>query len=162
MVKPIPDGYSTVTPYIIVDGAAAAIAFYAEAFGAKEVMRLPLPGTDRLMHAEITIGGDHIMLSDANPDWGSKDPKALGGNAGSLSLYVPDVDKSFEQAVAAGATVKNPPMDMFWGDRMACVVDPFGHSWMILTHTRDLTPQEIQKNFEDMMASGADMCPDKT
>ncbi|MEQ8507182.1 MAG: VOC family protein [Rhodospirillales bacterium] len=154
MVKPIPDGYTTVTPYLIIDGVADAIAFYEKAFGAKEVMRLPIPGTDRIAHAEITIGGDHIMLTDANPDWDTKDPKILGGITASLSLYVEDADAAQAHAVASGATEKMPVADMFWGDRMGCVVDPFGHQWSFLTHTRDLTDEEIQKGFEEMMANG--------
>jgi PhnB protein len=159
MVKPIPDGYTAVTPYIIVDGAAQAIEFYKKAFGAEEVMRLPLPGTDRLGHAEITIGGAHIMMSDASPQWGTKDPKALGGVSGSISLYVTDVDAAFARAVAAGATPKMPVADMFWGDRMGSVEDPFGHQWSLLSHTRDLSEEEIQKGFEEAMAAGG-MCAD--
>ena len=158
MVKPIPDGYTAVTPYITVTGAAEAIAFYEKAFGAQEKFRLPVPGTDKVAHAEITIGGDPIMLADANPQWGTRDPKMLGGTHGSLSLYVADADKAFEQAVAAGAKALMAPMDMFWGDRMAKVEDPFGHQWGILSHVRDLSPEEIQKGFEEMMASGAE-CP---
>lgn len=159
MVKPIPDGYTAVTPYIVVDGADAAIKFYEKAFGAVEVMRLPMPGTDRLGHAEITIDGAHIMLSDASPEWGTTDPKTLGGVTGSISLYVADADAVFDRAVAAGATPMMPVTDMFWGDRMGKVVDPFGHQWGLLTHTRDLTEAEIRQGFEDMMASG-DACPD--
>ena len=101
-----------------------------------------------------TIDGDHIMLTDANPDWDTKDPKALGGITASLSLYVEDADAAQAHAVASGATEKMPVADMFWGDRMGCVVDPFGHQWSFLTHTRDLTDAEIQKGFEDMMANG--------
>lgn len=158
MVKPIPDGYTAVTPYLIVDGAVAAIEFYKAAFGAQEVMRLPIPGTDRLGHAEITIDGAHVMLADANPQWNKKDPKALGGVSCSITLYKPDVDAAFARAVAAGAIALSPPADMFWGDRLGNLQDPFGHVWSILTHTRDLTPAEIQKGFEEMMSSGAG-CP---
>ncbi|MEQ9171776.1 MAG: VOC family protein [Rhodospirillales bacterium] len=161
MVKPIPDGYTAVTPYIIVDGAAQAIEFYKKAFGAVEVMRLPLPGTDRLGHAEITIDGAHIMLSDANPDFGTADPKSLGAITGSISLYKEDADAAFERAVAAGCTIKMPVAEMFWGDRMGAVIDPFGHQWSILCHTRDLTDEEIQNGFEEMMASGG-MCVETT
>lgn len=158
MVKPIPDGYTAVTPYIIVDGASDAIAFYEKAFGAQEVMRLPNPETGKVMHAEITIDGAHVMVADPDPNWGPKDPKSLGGVASSITLYLLDMEATFARAVEAGADVQSPPMDMFWGDRMANVVDPFGHVWSLLTHTADLTEGEIQKNFQEMMASGG-MCP---
>ncbi|MEK9671736.1 MAG: VOC family protein [Rhodospirillaceae bacterium] len=113
MVQPIPDGYTAVTPYIIVDGAAEAIDFYANAFDAEEFMRLPNPETGKLLHAEITINGAHIMLGDTNPEMGAMDPRALGGIAASITLYLPDMDAPFAQAVKAGAEVKSPPMDMF-------------------------------------------------
>ncbi|PIW30624.1 MAG: glyoxalase [Rhodospirillales bacterium CG15_BIG_FIL_POST_REV_8_21_14_020_66_15] len=154
MVDPIPDGYTAVTPYLIVDGAAQAIEFYKKALGAVEVMRLEIPDTDRIAHAEITIGGDHVMLTDANPAWGTTDPKALGGITASMSLYVEDADAAQARAVAAGATEKMPVTDMFWGDRMGCVVDPFGHQWSFLTHTRDLSDEEIRKGFLEMMEKG--------
>lgn len=155
MVKPIPDGYTAVTPYIVVDGAAEAIEFYKKAFGAEEVMRLPNPETGSLMHAEMTINGSHIMICDVNPGMGLTDPKALGGVACWISLYLPDMDATFAQAVAAGAIVKMPPVDMFWGDRMAGVEDPFGQQWNLMTHTVDLSEEEIQAGFKKMMESGA-------
>jgi uncharacterized glyoxalase superfamily protein PhnB len=154
MVKPIPDGYSAVTPYLIIDGVAAAIEFYKAAFGAEEVMRLEIPGTDRIAHAEIKIRGDHVMLTDANPEWGTTDPKALGGFTASMSLYVEDADAAQARALAAGATERMPVADMFWGDRMGQVVDPFGHQWGFLTHTRDLSDDEIQEGFLKMMERG--------
>lgn len=145
MVKPIPDGFHSVTPHLAIDGAAAAIDFYKKAFGAVELGRMPAQDGKRLMHAMIRIGDSVIMLADAFPEYGGRDPKALGGTPVTVHLYVPDSDKVFAQAVAAGATVAMPIADMFWGDRYGRIEDPFGHHWSIATHIRDMSPQEMQQ-----------------
>jgi uncharacterized glyoxalase superfamily protein PhnB len=142
-VKPIPDGFHTLTPHIVVSDAAAAIDFYKEAFGAKEAMRMPGPG-GKIMHALIQIGDSKVMLNDEFPEMGGAlSPSSLGGSPVTLTLYVPDVDRTFEQAIAAGATVKMPAADQFWGDRYGMLTDPFGHLWAVATHIEDLTPEQI-------------------
>lgn len=140
--KPIPDGYHTATPYLIITDAAKAIEFYKEAFGATECMRLPTPD-GKLMHAEIMIGDSPIMLCDECPEWHALSPQTIGGTAVSIVLYVADVDAVVNRAVAAGATLLMPVADQFWGDRMGTVADPFGHKWSVATHTEDVTPEEI-------------------
>ncbi len=142
--KAVPDGYHSVTPYLVVDGAAKAIEFYERAFGAKKIMAMPGPG-GKIMHAEIKIGDSIIMLSDESPEMGSRGPKTLGGTPTSLFLYVDDVDMLYQGAIAAGATAEQPPQDAFWGDRWGSLHDPFGHSWQLATHKEDLTPAEIQQ-----------------
>jgi PhnB protein len=149
-VKPIPDGYHTATPYLIVKNAANAIDFYKKAFGATELMRMPGPG-GRIMHAEIKIGDSPIMLSDESPEMGHRSPQSLGGTPISILLYVKDVDAQFNQAVAAGATAQRPVEDQFYGDRMGTLVDPFGHIWSLGTHKEDVPPQEMEKRFEEFM-----------
>ncbi len=143
-VKPIPEGMHTVTPHLVCAGAADAIEFYKKAFNAVERGRMPGPD-GRLMHAQITIGDSSIMLVDEMPEWGALGPKALKGTPVTIHLYVEDADAAFERAVAAGATVKMPLEDMFWGDRYGRVEDPFGHSWSIATHIRDVSPEEMQQ-----------------
>jgi PhnB protein len=150
MAKPIPDGYSTVTPYLNVTGAAKAIEFYKQAFGAQEVMRIPGPDGS-IMHAEIRIGNSHIMMSDENPAWGTKSPTTLGGTTGGMMIYVPDCDAVFDRAVKAGATVLMPCSDQFYGDRCGSILDPFGHKWSIATHQKDMTPAEMNAAFEEWM-----------
>lgn len=151
-VQPIPEGFHTVTPYFNVRGAAAAMDFYAKAFGATEVYRLTMPdGT--VAHAELQIGGSRVMLADENAEWGNLGPESLGGASAGIMLYVEDVDASFAQAVAAGATVKDAIEDQFYGDRMGSVTDPYGHKWMIATHKEDIAPAEIQKRMETWLAS---------
>lgn len=153
-VKPIPDGYHSVTPYLFVSGATKAIDFYKKALGAEERFRMAGPG-GKIMHAELQIGDSVLMLADEFPDMGVKSPKTLGGSAGSIMLYVNDVDASFKQATGAGATATQPPTDMFWGDRSCKLVDPFGHSWMLATHVEDVPPQEMDKRgreFAEKMA----------
>jgi PhnB protein len=149
-VKPIPDGYHSVTPYLIISGAGAAIEFYKRAFGATELLRMPGPG-GKVMHAEIKIGDSPIMLADEMPEMGYRGPQALGGTPVSIMLYVQDVDKTFNQAVAAGAKVMRPLQDQFYGDRSGTVTDPYGHVWTIGTHKEDLTPEEIDRRFEAQM-----------
>jgi PhnB protein len=138
-----PADMPTVTPHLVCDGAAAAIDFYQRAFGAVEAMRLPTPD-GKLMHAMVRIGESPVMLVDEWPEAGVRSPKALQGTPVTLHLYVEDVDAAVEKAVAAGATVAMAPDDMFWGDRYAQVVDPFGHRWSIAHHVRDMSPAEIQ------------------
>jgi PhnB protein len=142
--QPIPPGMRTVTPHLICGGAAPAIEFYKKAFNATELARLPGPD-GKLMHAAIRIGDSVIMLNDEFPEWGSLGPKARQGTSVTIHLYVDDADAWFARAVKAGATVKLPLQDMFWGDRYGIVEDPFGHQWSIATHVRDLTPQQIQE-----------------
>src|SRR5438045_3682316 len=159
MAKPIPDGYHTATPNITVKGADKAIEFYKKAFGAEEMVRFPGPGGHGIMHAEIKIGNSIIMLHDEFPGMGASSPLTLGGITGTVFLYVEDVDAVHAQAVAAGATVRVPVMDMFWGDRTGRVVDPFGHEWAIATHKEDVSPEEIGRRakefFARMPAAGA-------
>lgn len=150
-VKAIPDGYHVVTPYLVVKGAADAIEFYTRAFGAHERFRMPAPDGS-LMHAEIQIGDSAVMLSDENPQMGSTAPPTLGGSAGSLLVYVEDVDGAYQQAVDAGAKALMPVTEMFWGDRYGEVQDPFGHRWAIATHVEDVSPEEMEKRAAAAMA----------
>ena len=154
-VRAVPEGCHTVTPYLTVRGADRAIEFYKRAFGAKEQMRMPGPGGNGIMHAELKIGDSRVFLSDEFPDMGCRSPQSLGGTASSLHLYVKDVDAAFKKAVAAGAQVKMPVADMFWGDRYGKLIDPFGHEWGIATHKEDLTPQEISKRAKAFFAQMA-------
>lgn len=148
-VKPIPEGMHSVTPHLVCAGAAEAIEFYKRAFGAEEAARLMAPD-GKLMHANIRIGDSAVMLVDEFPDMGCLGPNALNGSPVTIHLYVNDVDRSFERAVAAGATVVMPLQDMFWGDRYGIVKDPFGHQWSMATHIRDLTPAEIEAGMRTM------------
>lgn len=141
-VKPVPEGMHSVTPHLVCAGAADAIEFYKKAFGAIEGSRMPGPG-GKLMHAQLMIGDSHVMLVDEFPDWGAIGPKALGGTPVTIHLYVPNADEVFQQALDAGATVKMPICDAFWGDRYGVLTDPFGHSWSIATHMKDMTPEEM-------------------
>jgi PhnB protein len=152
-VKPIPAGYHTVTPYLIIQGAAKAIEFYARAFGARELMRLEGPG-GTIAHAEIQIGDSRIMLADEHPQMGHRGPQALGGTPVSLMLYVENVDALFAQAIAAGGKSQRPVADQFYGDRSGLLADPFGHLWAIATHTEDVPPDEIDRRFAAMMQGG--------
>jgi len=142
--KPVPDGYHTATPYLIVKGATQAIEFYKKAFGATELMRMPQPG-GKIGHAEIKIGDSPIMLADESPDVGARSPQSIGGSPVSIMLYVEDVDRIFSQAVEAGAKVKRPVADQFYGDRTGGIEDPFGHLWYIATHKEDVSPEEMRK-----------------
>jgi len=142
-VKPLPDGYHTVTPYLIIDGAAAAIEFYRHAFGATEIMRLEHQG--RVGHAEIKIGDSPIMLADEHPDMGALGPHTVGGNPVSVVLYVDDVDAVVARAVAAGGKLQRPVADQFYGDRTGTIEDPFGHNWHVATHVEDVAPEELRR-----------------
>ena len=151
-VKAIPDGYHTITPNIIVAGAAKAIDFYKKAFGAEEIMRMPGPDGARIMHAELRIGDSPIMLSDEMPDMGCKAPNAYGGSPVSFYVYVENVDAAWKRAVDAGAKVTMPLADMFWGDRIGSVEDPFGHKWSLAQHIKDLTHEEMKKGQQAFFA----------
>jgi PhnB protein len=156
-VKYLPDGYHTVTPYLVLDGAAKAIEFYKKAFGAEELCRMAMPGSDRLGHAEVRIGNSMLMMSDEclQAPGNNRSPKTLGGTTAGIHIYVPDVDAAFGRAVAAGATVEMPPTDMFWGDRFAKLRDPFGHSWSLATHKEDVPPDEMDRRAQECFAQMA-------
>ena len=143
-VKAIPEGYHTVTPYLILSGAGDAIAFYKKALGAEEVMRMEDPG-GKIHHAEIKIGDSRIMLADEHPEIQALSPKTVGGSPVSIHLYVADVDGAVERAVAAGAKLIRPVADQFYGDRVGGIEDPFGYRWFIATHNEDLTMDEIRR-----------------
>lgn len=149
-VQPIPSGYHTVTPYLVVKGAAEAIEFYKQAFGATEHLRLAGEG-DKIVHAEIKIGDSIIMLADEVPEMGFVFPEAPGKTPVTICLYVEDVDKRFGQAIAAGAKELRPLQDQFYGDRSGTLVDPFGHSWTIATHIEDVPQDEVERRFAAMM-----------
>jgi PhnB protein len=149
-VKPIPDGYHSVTPYLVVQGGANAIEFYKKAFGATELMRLNGPD-GKIGHAEIRIGDSPVMLADEHPHMGVRSPQSLGGAAVSLMIYVEGVDAVFQRAVAAGAKELQPLKNQFYGDRSGTVQDPFGHVWTIATHVEDIPPEEIGKRAEEAM-----------
>jgi PhnB protein len=153
--KPIPDGYHTVTPYLIVRGAAEAIDFYKAAFGATELFRMADPATGKVGHAEIRIGDSHVMLADEHPEMGAAGPQSLGGTSVHLLLYVPDVDARFRQAVAAGGTEVRPVKDQFYGDRSGTLTDPFGHSWTIATHVEDVSSEEMDRRLREMQKQKA-------
>jgi len=144
MVKPIPEGYHTVTPYLIFNGANAAIEFYKKALGASEVMRLDDP-SGRIHHAEIRIGNSCIMLADEHPELQALSPQTIGGSPVSLHLYVENVDAAVDRAVKAGAKLVRPVADQFYGDRTGGIEDPFGYRWFIATHKEDLSMDEIRR-----------------
>lgn len=143
-VKPVPEGYSTVTPYLIVSNGAAAIDFYKRIFGAIEIMRMPGPG-GRVGHAELRVGDSVIMLADENPQSGITAPQPGGGSPVSFLIYVDQVDAVTAKAELNGSKIARPPTDQFYGDRTATLLDPFGHQWTIATHIEDLSPEEMQK-----------------
>ena len=153
-VKPIPEGYHSVTPYLIIEGAGEAIEFYQKAFGAKELLRFPTPD-GKIGHAEIKIGDSPIMLADAYPAMGYNSPKSLGGSPVSLMIYVEKVDTVFNQAVQAGATVKEAVTDKFYGDRSGSLIDPFGHVWHVSTHTEDVSMEEMEKRAKAASAGSS-------
>jgi PhnB protein len=142
-VKPIPDGYHSVQPYLILKDAAAAIEFYKKALGAKERMRMPGPD-GRIMHAELEIGDSCVMLADENPKIGAFSPEHYGGSPVGLMVYVEDCDAVYKSAVATGAKSEREPADQFYGDRMSGVIDPFGFRWYIATHIKDVSSEDLQ------------------
>jgi len=151
-VKPIPEGYAALTPYLILNGAAAAIDFYKKAFGAKEVMRMPGPD-GKIGHADLLVGGGHVMLADESPEMGHRGPRSFGGSPVSLVLYVEDVDGVVKRAVGAGATLTRPVKNEFYGDRSGGLTDPFGHIWHVMTHVEDVSNEEMEKRAAAMAQS---------
>ncbi len=152
MAKPIPEGYHSVTPYLIIKGATEAIDFYKKAFGATELFRMPAPG-GKIGHAEIKIGDSPIMLADESPEMGYKSPQSLGGSPISIMIYVADVDTVFKQAVAAGGKEQRPVKDQFYGDRSGTLEDPFGHVWHVATHKEDVSPEEMERRMKSYTAA---------
>ena len=149
-VKPIPDGYSSVTPYLIVTGAANALDYYKMAFDAQEIMRMPGPD-GKIAHAEIQIGNARLMLADESPQMGHKSPQTIGGSGTGLMLYVNDVDDTFQRAVSGGGKIVQAVKNQFYGDRSGTVADPFGHHWTIATHVEDVAPEEMQRRMDEAM-----------
>ena len=154
-VKPVPDGYHTLTPFLTVRDAARAIEFYKQAFGAEERGAAKDP-TGKIMHAELKIGDSIIMLSDEYPEFGSVSPLSIGGSAMGLHIYLDGVDAAFDRAVKAGAKVDMPVMDQFWGDRYGRLTDPFGHKWSIGTHVRDMSQDEMKRGMDEAFARAAE------
>ena len=150
-VKKVPDGHNTVSAYLIVDGADRALDFYRRAFGATELFRHNAPN-GKIGHAEIRIGDSVIMLADECPEFGAHAPKKFGGSPVSMHLYVEDVDAMAAQAIAAGATVKRPVADQFYGDRLGTFEDPFGHTWHLSTHIEDVPMDELDRRAKKAMA----------
>ncbi len=148
-ISPIPQGYASVTPSLTVDNAKSAIEFYKNAFGASEIMCLD--EGDRIAHAEICIGDSHIMLSDEFPERKLRSPKSLGGTPASLMVYVPNVDKVFDQAIAKGAKQEQPVRDQFYGDRSGTLIDPYGHRWTVATHKEDVSPAELKRRMKSQI-----------
>jgi uncharacterized glyoxalase superfamily protein PhnB len=146
-VKAVPDGFHTITPHLTVRDAHRAIEFYKQAFGAEVLNLSPAPGGKKVMHAALKIGDSILMLNDEFPEWGVE-PPATGGSGVTLHIYIENVDAAFERAVSAGATVKMPLMDQFWGSRYGQVVDPFGHTWSLATHIRDVSEEEMRQAQE--------------
>lgn len=157
-VKPIPDGFHSVTPYLSIRNAAKAIDFYKRAFGAQVRYQMATPDGQKVAHAEITIGNSIVMLCDEMPEFGNKSPEALGGSPVNFAVYVQDADAVFKKAIDAGATVVRPIADQFYGDRAGCVRDPFGHGWTLMTHKEDVPPEEMEKRmaaeYDKMFAAG--------
>jgi len=153
MTKPIPEGYPRLTPYLIVDGASAAIDFYGSVLGASERMRMPMPN-GRIGHAELELGDSLLMLADENPDMDIRGPASLGGTTVSMHLYVENADAVFARALEAGAKALRPVEDRFYGDRSGQFEDPFGHRWDVSTHVEDVPPEEMSKRAEAAMAGG--------
>lgn len=140
--KPVPDGYPAIAPYLMVEGAAGAIEFYCNVFGATERMRMPGPD-GRIGHAELQVGDSIVMLADTSPEMGARSPQDIGGTPVTLMIYVEDVDAVFERALNAGATSERPVEDQFYGDRAGQFLDPFGHRWFVATHIEDVSPEEM-------------------
>lgn len=151
-VKPIPEGYHSITPYLVMDGAADALEYYKKAFGATELFRMEHGG--KIAHAEMKIGDSPFMLSDGHEEMGYKGPKALGGTPVGIMIYVDDCDAIFKQAIDAGGTELKGLQDQFYGDRSGTLTDPFGHVWTVATHKEDVTPEEIDKRLAAMAAGG--------
>jgi uncharacterized glyoxalase superfamily protein PhnB len=155
MVKPIPEGFHSVTPMFVFRDARLAIEFYKKAFGAEERFAMPGPEGRGIMHAELRIGDSIIMMGEENPGHPCKSAETLGSSPVNVYLYVENVDAAFTRAVEAGGTVQMPVQDMFWGDRAGSLTDPFGYNWMLATHTRDLTPEQIAEGAKEAFAEMA-------
>jgi len=153
-VEPIPEGYNTISPYLAVEDAAEAIEYYKKAFGAEETVRMDMPD-GKIGHAELKIGDSVIMLADENVEMGHKGPRTFGGSPVSLLLYVEDVDRVVKNAVGAGSKLVRPVADQFYGDRTGGIVDPFGHEWYVATHVEDVSPEEMKKRADAMVAAAA-------
>ena len=153
-VKPIPEGYHSVTPYLFIKGAARAIEFYKDVFGATEIMRMPGPA-GQIMHAELRIGDSVVMLGDENPQMGALSPQSIGGTGSGQYIYIADVDAVVQKAVDAGAKLVRPVKDQFYGDRSGTLIDPFGHMWSVATHVEDVSPEEMNKRVAAAQAAGA-------
>lgn len=153
-VNPIPQGYHSVTPYLFIQGAANAIDYYKNVFGATERMRMPGPN-GKVMHAELQIGDSIVMLADEHPEMGARSPQSVGGASSSLHVYVEDVDSIAQKAVDAGGKLVRPVKDQFYGDRSGSVVDPFGHIWSIATHIEDVAPEEMRKRMAQAASQSA-------
>jgi len=151
-VRPTPEGYHSVTPYLFIKGAASAIEFYKNVFGATELMRMPGPN-GQIMHAELRIGDSIVMLSDENPQMGALSPQSIGGTASGLNVYIANVDGVTQKAIDAGAKLVRPVKDQFYGDRSGTIIDPFGHMWSVATHVEDVPPEEMRKRMSQ--AAGA-------
>ncbi len=161
-VKPVPEGFRTVTPSLTVKGAAQAIEYYKNALGATELVRMPSPD-GKIMHAELKIGDSIIFLADEFPERGmSRAPQTLGGTTGTLNLYVEDVDSLYKKAIDAGGKVNMPVDDMFWGDRYGTFTDPFGHQWGIATHKEDVSPADMEKRGREFFAQMEQQAQRKT
>ena len=156
-VTPIPEGFNSVSAYLVVPNCVEALAFYEKALGATDIMRMEGPGGST-MHAEFQLGNSRVMMSEENPNWDCKSPKALGGTAVSLHIYCDDADAAFNQAIEAGCTVTMPLMDMFWGDRFGKFTDPFGHAWSVATRTEIVSEEEMAKRQEDFMKQMQEGC----
>lgn len=147
-VKAIPEGYHSITPYMVMHDAAAAIDFYKNVFGATELFRMDSPG-GKIGHCEMMFGDSHIMLADEHPEMGALSPRSVGGTPVSLMLYIEDVDTVFKRAIAAGATELRPITDQFYGDRSGMISDPFGHIWTVATHVEDVPPEEMERRAKE-------------
>jgi PhnB protein len=154
-MKAVPTGYHTMQPYFVVKDTPAAIEFYKKAFGMQEIMRMLMPDGQTVMHAELRMGDSVLMLSEENPQWNTKSPQTLGGSPVTIHCCVENVDELFAQVVAAGCKVKMPPSDMFWGDRMCGVEDPFGHHWSLAQHIEDVSPEEMQRRGDAFFGGSA-------
>jgi uncharacterized glyoxalase superfamily protein PhnB len=150
-VKPVPEGFHTLTPHLVCKGAGEAFEFYKKAFGATGIMCMPGPDGKGVMHAEMRIGDSVLFLADEYPQAGCSAPPTIGGTAVVLHLYMDNVDAAFDRAVSAGCKVRMPPMNMFWGDRYAKVTDPFGHEWSLAQHIEDVPPEEMGKRAAEAM-----------
>jgi PhnB protein len=153
-VKPVPDGFRSVTPYLFIKGAASAIDYYKNVFGAKERMRMP-GSKGEIMHAELQIGDSIVMLADENLQAGARSPETVGGSSSSLHIYVDDVDAVVQKAVGASAKLVRPVKDQFYGDRSGTIIDPFGHIWSVATHVEDVSPEEMKKRMDKAMSQAA-------